>query len=79
MAVRIKFFFQNEEALATHEYLNGRGIRTFLRERSQADTVRDNGVPFGFDLFVLNDSEEAMALTAIEYEFGSDWGKSEAS
>lgn len=75
MSTRIKFFFRQNEANETREYLTERGVKTFIRLRTQADPEDDNSEPYGFDLFTLNDDDAEMALTMIEYEFGGDWGK----
>ncbi len=77
MTTRIKFFFDQAQAVATHEFLNQRAIKSFIRDRKQMDEKEAENKPFGFDLFVLNDEDADTATEIVDYEFGADWGRIE--
>jgi hypothetical protein len=74
MSTRIKIFREETQLIETRQYLSGRGIKTYSRNR----TVQDgDGTPTGYDLFVLHDDDAEEARSLLEYEFGKSWGEKE--
>ena len=74
MANRIKFFRNKEQIGETERFLNTRGIKCFIRERSPG-TVASGEEPFGFDLFILRDEDVETAKEVLDGEFGHEWGE----
>ncbi len=74
MSCRIKFFRDGTQAKETRQFLNMRGIKSYLRERSPS-TVAPGEEPFGVDVFVLRDEDLEEARQLLNYEFGSGWGE----
>jgi hypothetical protein len=74
MSSRVKFFRDGTQAHETRQFLNTRGIKSYLRERSPS-TVKPGEEPFGFDVFVLRDEDVEEACQLLLYEFGSSWGE----
>ncbi len=74
MSCRIKFFRDVTQAKETRQFLNTRGIKSYLRERSPS-TVLPGEEPFGVDVFVLRDEDIEEARQLLNYEFGGGWGE----
>ena len=62
------------QAYETRQFLNTRGIKSYLRTRSPL-TVLPREEPYGFDLFVLRDDDVDEARQLLSYEFGASWGE----
>lgn len=73
MSSRVKFFREHLQANETRQFLNTRGIKSYLRERTPT-TVALGEAPFGFDVFVLRDEDVEEAKQLLLYEFGGTWG-----
>lgn len=74
MSCRIKFFRDVSQAIETHKFLNMRGIKSYLRERSPS-TVAQGEEPYGADVFVLRDDDAEEARQLVSFEFGGTWGE----
>ena len=74
MSSRIKFFRDVTQAMETHKFLNMRGIKSYLRERSPS-TVAPSEEPYGADVFVLRDEDVEEARQLVLFEFGGTWGE----
>ena len=74
MSSRIKFFRDVSQAMETHKFLNMRGIKSYLRERSPS-TVAAGEEPYGADVFVLRDEDVEEARQLVLFEFGGKWGE----
>ena len=74
MTCRSKFFRDGKQAKETRQFLNTRGIKSYLRERSPS-TVTPGEEPFGFDVFILKDEDIDEARQLLSYEFGAGWGE----
>ncbi len=77
MSCRIRFFRDGKQAKETRQFLNGRGIKSYLRERSPS-TVVPGEEPYGFDVFILCDDDVDEARQLLDYEFGRGWGETTA-
>ena len=75
MSCRIKYFREKNQADETRRFLNMRGIKSYLRERT-ASTVAAGEESFGVDVFVLRDEDVEEAHQLLLYEFGGTWGES---
>jgi hypothetical protein len=74
MGCRIRFFRDGNQARETRQFLNTRGVKSYLRERTPS-TVVPGEEPFGFDVFVLREDDIEEARLLLSYEFGSTWGE----
>jgi hypothetical protein len=74
MSARIKFFRDGIQARETRQFLNGRGIKSYIRERTPT-TVAPGEEPYGYDLYVLRDDDLDKARQLLLYEFGNGWGE----
>lgn len=74
MSCHIRFFRNIDQAKETQQFLNTRGIKSFLRERSPA-TVEPGEEPFGFDVYVLREDDIEEARLLLGYEYGEGWGE----
>ncbi len=77
MSSRVKFFRDSVQANETRRFLNTRGIKSYLRERTPT-TVSPGEEPFGYDVFVLRDEDVDEARQLLLYEFGNNWGETVA-
>lgn len=77
MSSRVKFFRESVQAHETREFLNMRGIKSYLRERTPT-TVEQGENPFGYDVFVLREEDVEEAKQLLLYEYGTDWGEAVA-
>ncbi len=78
MSIRIKYFREVEQAKETRQFLNTRGIKNYLRERTST-TVAQGEDPYGVDLFVLRDEDAEDARQLLLYEYGGGWGEAPSS
>ncbi len=74
MSTRIKFFRERDQVHNTHQFLNTRGIKSYIRERAPSTTAQGEE-PYGFDLYALRDEDVDEARQIIAFEFGSGWGE----
>ncbi len=77
MSSRVKFFRESTQAHETRQFLNTRGIKSYIRERTPT-TVAKGEDPFGYDVFVLREEDVAEAKQILLYEFGGSWGETVA-